>query len=221
MQYRYVIIPTHLDKNSSLVPMHNAVYSLFASVHGAVTQGAISGDNFLRNQVATAILDGAQPVACHQYCLFNLETEAARASRYFKTLGATSWKYLRDHNLNQVMSLEFLTVHPEYRKSKIGMSLGDTLISLGLQLMLERGADAGTAISRTDVKVDRSGNDVGFQTVETDLEIYGYNCSFQVVLRDRARIHHDPAVARLADVLWQQRSDFTRSSSQPQSRLVA
>lgn len=212
MEYQYVILPTHLDKSSSLVPLQNEIFSLFASVHGAVTNGAISGDNFLRNQIATAILVDAQPVAVHQYCFFDLHTTAARASRYFKPLGEASWRFLEQNQLRYVMSLEFLTVHPEYRKSIIGFSLADTIIALGLQLMLERGGDAGTAISRTDVKVDRSGRDAGFETIEPNLDIYGYNCSFQVVRRGNVRIHPNPEVARLAEVLWQRRLDHTQPS---------
>lgn len=209
MEYQYVILPTHLDKNSSLVSLQNEIFSLFASVHGAVTNGAISGDNFLRNQIATAILVDAQPVAVHQYCFFDLHTTAARASRYFKPLGEASWRFLEQNHLRYVMSLEFLTVHPEYRKSIIGFSLADTIIALGLQLMLERGGDAGTAISRTDVKVDRSCTDLGFATVERNLDIYGYNCSFQVVSRDGIQIHPNSKIAQLVEILWQRRTDYT------------
>ncbi|MCB0365645.1 MAG: hypothetical protein H6624_04430 [Bdellovibrionaceae bacterium] len=222
MQYQYLILPTRLEKGSSLAPLQNEIYNLFSMVHGPVTHDSISGDTFLRNEVCTGIFVNQKAVACHQYCFFNLETNAATASKYFQSISKISWDFFKDHNLTYVMSLEYLTVHPDFRKSKSGVSFAGVLGSLATMYMRERNADAGTAISRVDLKVDRTAAAIGFETIESGLNCFGYDCCFQVCRTDRIKPNEDRGAGLLAEKLWQSRRDYTNDDHGPDRiRLAA
>lgn len=206
--FRFVILPVKpRDARGSFEDL-NSIYQLWNSTHSAVTNGAVHADQFLRNDVAVGIFSGPRAVACHLYGFFNIESEAARASRYFGSISESTWDYLWQHEFKNLMSLEFLSVDPEFRKSKVGFSLGEVLISLGQRFVMSTGLDACTGVSRVDVKVERTAESLGFRTVQRGLQIYGYECSFQVSPWREVKAPSDPQVLDVVNQLWATRADI-------------
>ena len=206
--FRFVILPVKpRDSRGSLEDL-NSIYKLWNTTHSAVTHGAVHADQFLRNDVAVGIFSGPRAVACHLYGFFNIESEAARASKYFSAVNEATWDYLWRHEFKNLMSLEFLSVDPEFRKTNVGFSLGEVLIALGQRFVHATGLDACTGISRVDVKVERTAESLGFRTVQRGLQIYGYECSFQVSPWREVKPPSDPKVLEVVDQLWTRRADI-------------
>jgi hypothetical protein len=107
------------------------------------------------------------------------------------------------------MSLEFLSVFPEYRKSKLGLSLAQILMSLSLKSAIELKADAITGIARKELKVDVLCREFGCRSLVPTVKRGNLECEIIWYLPEDIKTHHDLQIERLSNSLWESRTYAT------------
>jgi hypothetical protein len=170
-----------------------------------------TADNF-RRQGQIAVLEHAGQIAgLSMHSRFDLRLVADREHSYMGIYDDRFLKPLRERGVASVMTYEYLTVPPEFRRSLIGVSLGAVLIGLGLKLAVEAGVDAVIAPARRDVGVHRLAHDQGAVSLVEDISMHETPCDLIAFYRERIRLPHDPVQAALIERLWSELKDEASS----------
>lgn len=160
-RFRYLLLPGRCPRDFPLVELHNSVFvywrDFWNAVFAQISPGEKVNDNdFHRQDVIAVLLDGDKIVGVHLYSYFNLLSEAALAQDYFrKNYSVQDIENMKAHDLHTVMSMEYMTVDPNYRKSAIGFATMDLIGGLAHEVLRMSGNEAVIAPCRCDFKVDR------------------------------------------------------------------
>lgn len=200
-----------LSTDSAFYPSENklrneiftAWHSLWTDIYSEKNSGyEFTSDEFTRQKVITAILYKEQIAAVHLYSFFHLESLADLKMKYFHFFSEDYLNYLRRRQVKTVMSMEFLTVLPEFRKSKIGFSIGSVISQLGTQLFGESHVDAIVAPARNDVGVNKMSYDLGFSCIEKNTEQRGFTCDLIACFQGSQKPSGIKSVRDCAEQLW-------------------
>jgi hypothetical protein len=209
-QLKYVILPGKFAPDFPDVELHNGTYQLWQSVWKDVfteagNPAALVADDFLRQDYIGALHHNRQVIGCHLYTLFNIDQMAAINNRYFSIFPREIIDGFRERNAKYLMTMEFLTVHPEWRKA----SLGPVLINLGINILKTIGADAAIGPARKKTKVDQMCNKFGFDCVKPNVSRGNLDCDLVALFPRNIKTYPETAVVTLANSLWNRKTDFT------------
>jgi hypothetical protein len=165
----------------------------------------VKADDFIRQDIIGVIFDGERVAASHMYSFFNLKALADSEIHYFNFFSKFYLETLQQNKVETVMSMEYLTVTPDYRKSVVGFSLGSVVASLGTHVFGEIGVDAIVAPARTDVGVHKMAHDIGFVSIEKNTDQRGFNCDLIACFRGDQKPSDSPIVRNLVNQLWTER----------------
>ena len=222
---RYVLLPGNPGPEFRHRPLYNSVYRFWRDVWSAVfteagNPAALVADDFMRQDYIPVILSGDQVVAAHFYTFFDLYNAVTRDHRYFSIFPPDVLSKLEDRRATYLMSMEFLTVNPEWRKAFVELSLAAVISSLGLRLMKTQGADAAIAPARKKTKVDQLAYLLGATCLKTDVSRGNLDCDLIAVFRDDVKPHTDPRVVSLVEDLWTARLDTTKEAQAEPRKLT-
>ena len=175
----------------------------------AGTPESFNPDDFLRQDFVIVLKSQGEIAAMHLYSLFELSQLAAQEHHYFKFYPASFFEFMKTRNSGYVMSFEFLTVNPKFRKSQTGISLGEVLINCAHKFLPILRVDAGIAPARTDNKVNEMGYRVGWECFQSGIVKRTFSVDLVVGFTDKLKLHPDPELQEVVDSLWIQRKDFT------------
>src|SRR5690606_38787220 len=120
----------------------------------------------------------------------------------------------RAENVHRVMSMEYLTVDPAWRKRHTGVSLASVIVSLGTRIQRRAGMGASTGVAREDVGMDGLCRDIGGVEVASGHMLYNTPVSLMCMFTDRLRELPDPEERELTETLWQTRTDLSGLTSE-------
>ncbi len=166
-----------------------------------------SADDFLRQDLMAVILDSNNVVGFHFYSYFNLRRVETVNHSYFDQIEKSSFEKLKVKNMNIVMSMEYLTVLPDYRKKESHFPWGEILISLGTRVLNSSHADVAFGTPRSDVKVNKMAEKLGCETLQAAVSKYDYKCEVMIFPRDRESVHPDKLIQNQISSLWENRMD--------------
>lgn len=172
-------------------------------------------DDFLRQDLIVGIFHQDQLVGFHLYSHFDLRRTQCTQHSYFHSIDPSSFDQLRQKKLNNVMTMEYLTVMPNFRRRDGGggaIPWGEVIISLGQRVLKTTHADVAFGTARRDVKVNRMGSRIGFSILQNPIVKYDYECEVMYFTRDQNQNHPDPETHRLIASLWDNRIDTRHES---------
>jgi hypothetical protein len=200
--------------NAHPVPsLYNAVYHYWKKVWGDIftqagSPGSLNAENFLRQDFIIALHRGDEVVGILATSFFNLGAESTFDHAYMKAFPRDFVGGLHAEGRGLATTSEYLSVHPDYRRSQIGVALSDVLVGLGLKIFSQQD---GTVTLGTAVRPARSHESAfkyGYVEVGT-IQKYGLDCSLLFNTQDQLHRHADPDVAALVDDYWATRNDLT------------
>ncbi len=215
--YQYYLLPS-ANPPAHLAQVHNRVYKFWMEIWTGVLQGLNAdpghlADDFLRQDFIAAICSGTDVVAVHLYSIFSLDTLAARGHRYMTDhYPEVFFQRLSELGVRTVMSLEYLTVNPGYRKQPGKVHIGAVTGALGLRVMNQYGVDAVIAPARRDHKIHEMAYAQGGDCVVPEVSVHNVSCDLIAIRREKI-ICPDPQVAELRDDLWKNRVHFTATEA--------
>lgn len=208
--YTYYLLPS-ANPPAHLVGLHNQIHGFWKESWQEVLRQLKAdatqlGDDFVRQDLVAAICTGGEVVAVHLYSVFALDSDAARAHRYLTgNYPPEFFEKLRAKGVRTVMSMEYLTVSPNWRKSQGGLHMGAVIGALGLRVMEHYGVDAVIAPARRDHKVNEMAYAQGGECIIGNVMNHNVPCDLIAIQRQSVK-DPPPELARLRDQLWESRT---------------
>ena len=173
-------------------------------------------NEFGRQNHIAVICHRFEPVAIHLYSHFHLESRASQECSYMReNYPALFFEKLKQRGLKTVMSMEYMTVHPEWRKSRGNLHIGAVLGALGLKCMEHHQLGGCIAPARKDHKVHLLAHAQGGESIIADVFNHNVLCDLILLQREKIKDHPDTGIAKIVDRLWSSRiEDYLRSEKQ-------
>jgi hypothetical protein len=168
-----------------------------------------TAEDFIRQQFVTGLFVGDKPVSFHGYGLFDLEALPHLDLHYFHPFRSKALSELQLRNVKKVMTLEYLLLDPEFRKTKVGKSLASLVVSLSLRAFQTTSADAAIGVTRNDRGVNNMVYKKGAVCLEASSHLH--NVTIDVVAFFKSQIVEDLQGQDfdLFQHIWNERMDRT------------
>lgn len=214
---QYFLLPS-ANPPAHLVAVHNRVYTFWKSMWEKVMKDLKADashleEDFIRQDFIAAICSDQEVVAVHLYSFFALDSLAARDHRYLSgNYPKEFFEKVGKAGIRNVMSLEYLTVNPAWRKHSSKVHMGAALGALGLNVMCQYGIDAVIAPARRDHKIHEMAYAQGGDCIIPEVNVHGVSCDLIAIKRENI-VCPDKNVASLRDELWERRYHFSSTES--------
>lgn len=224
--YQYYLLPSATPPRE-LIDVHNKVYhfwkDMWVEVLGQLKADASHlDDDFLRQDFVAAICNDSGVAAVHLYSFFSLDADASRQHRYLAgNYPAEYFEKLIAMGIRTVMSMEYLTVNPAWRKRKADVHIGAALGGLGLEVMKYYGIDAAIAPARRDHKVHLMAYSQGGDCILENVVNHNVACDLIAIRREKVVPSPDRAVDVLQAELWRGRVHVDSRGAVENGRLFA
>ncbi len=166
-------------------------------------------DDFYRQNYLGVLFHKSTFVGSLFSSVFLINSPSTVDHRYFKFYPKEFLEMLKQKNINTLFTVEFLTLNPDYRKSKIGISLSETIIGLSLETFKSNFYDSVIGTARTDVKVNDSCYKFGFECLVPKVERRNFSVDLIAANQKNLSKHPDTNIKKLIDTLWNNRIDST------------
>lgn len=205
----------HLFNPRELTPetveLSNKIYEAWCNVYSDVLGSVnepLNADDFHRNDIIVCITDGDQNdriVGFHLYSVFDLRSKAHLDHHYMKAFDEVTLARFQSRKINTLMSMEYLTVLPEYRSRNSDVNWSEIIIALGSRVMDVSSWDAVIGTGRKDLHVRRKAAHSGFEYFG-DIMKMNYVCEILVTEKGKVTPFEDPKAAALVDQLWAEKN---------------
>jgi hypothetical protein len=185
---------------------------------------AFNSDSFFRAHLVPVILHKGQIAAFYVANVYSLQSSWLRDHSYFSIFSEEARENLRSHGVRNVMSYEFMTVLPHWRKSSTGFSLAGLLAELGLRVRDDLACDAAVGVARLENKVNEIARCVGAFTLDKNARRGNLVCEIVGLLKATDRPFPDARVHNLCVHLWNRRvqvNKFGNNTSTTAIRIAA
>jgi len=224
-QLRYLLLPS-ANPPPELLELHDKTFLLWREVWTETLaklefKSENLAEEFVRQDIVACIASGNEPVAIHLYSFFATDSLAARKHGYLSSnYPELFFAKLAKEKVRHVMSMEYMTVHPEWRKHKAALHVASALGGLGLRVAGHFGAQATIAPCRRDHKIHEMAYLHGGEPVIANVLNHNVPCDLVMVRMDKAKAHPDPELSGLVDRLWNSR-DYRPGLREEQARALA
>jgi hypothetical protein len=211
------------------MPLHNQAFEYWKSFWEEVFRQNRLRDgevefavDFTRMDLVCLVMSGTEIAGMHLYEFINVEQLAMREHHYFNNeTGKVFLDSLGHHGADLVMTLEYLTVNPNWRKKFIGTSLASVVVSLGTRVQAATGAKASLGRAREDVGVNAMAQDCGAVILKDKIDMYNTPVSCICIYSDSIKDIDDPVGRALVQRLWNERVDHSGMTIGNKPRRVA
>lgn len=202
------ILPGKIQSTSLSCAIYNKTYLHWKQIWSQVLnlENDLHSDTFLRQDLICPIIYKNEQIIGLICCtFFDGKVDAYLDQSY---LSGFKNKISSDEFAREFMSIEYLSVDEQYRKTKIGFSLGDVLLGLSMKVFLQSSAQFVLGTARSVIKVDRNCFDFGFSNLG-EIQKYGHPCTLIYNSRTTCRENSSPILNEIISYLWQNRDDRT------------
>jgi hypothetical protein len=209
---RYVLL-SGAKARPEFCPLHNQAYALWQSnwqktFEDLKSNAKLSADDFVRQNIISALFDGEKAVGLLLHTYLDLNLDAVRAHSYLSTYPCQVVEGLRHSGAAQVLTMEYLTLDKNWRKSKVGVALGEVILGLGVQVLVESGFDSMVVVTRNDRQVNKILYGYGARCLAANLT--KHNVSVDLVSLDKGKTYPgaDSEVNRWIEYFWSRREGY-------------
>jgi hypothetical protein len=217
-QYRFKILSPQFSRSSQNTEILNSLYETWKGVFSEVLEqknGKIDPDDFFRQQVLFAIFENEKVVGFNLATVFDFNIANHCEHHFIRGLTEDAINTMRAQNIHRVLTLEYSTIMPEWRKHQSNIVWAEVLISMALLYNDNfQVADAVIGTPRTDVKMDRVGQNVGYFTIKDHIVKMDYPCSVVAETIKKNRKFTTLLTHKIAHQLWNERVDMTSREQQ-------
>lgn len=226
--YRYILMPGQVPMNFPHVHLHNKAFkywrSFWTDVFNEISPGEkVRDSDFYRQKWIAVLMDEQQIVALHLYSFFNLDSDAALATEYLASnYTIEDQNVLEAKGIRSVMSMEYLTIDPQYQRGKkTSLPISILMIGLGYRVLQDSGYDSMIAPCRCDVKVDKKAELFGAIELRSPFMLHGVPVRNMVTPASRIKSHPDRGIQLLINQHWQRREYLLDSESKQRLSQIA
>lgn len=165
----------------------------------------VDPDDFFRNTYVGAVMRNEDVVCSSTMTMFDLRHLAARDHHYIQALKPGTIDKLKEQNIFRLISIEYLNVLPEWRKSHSQILWTEVLIGLGLKMMDESPADAILGMPRTEVKVVNVCLNLEAREIQEPIMKMNYPCAIVIFDKKEKRQFKNEVTNQYVHSLWDSR----------------
>ncbi len=207
------VFPGKFRTGEAVPPLYNLAYEYWGKTWGEIFAAAgspdsLNVDNFLRQDIVIVLHSGDQITGVITSCLFNLSATPSYDHSYFKAFPADVIRSLRENGSGLAITGEYLSVHPSFRKSHLGIALSDVLIGLLMKVFRHLDAKVSLATTVRPAGVHKIGVKFGWSELG-NFKKYGLDCVLLLNSRAQHRDHNDPKVIQFVNQCWEWRVDYS------------
>jgi hypothetical protein len=204
---RFYLMPS-ANPPTDRVYFHNNIYRLWRDIWEqtfaklGIPAERLNGE-FARQDWIACIALGDRPLAVHLYSFFAIDSLSSREHPYMSSnYNELYFARLAKAGVRTVMSLEYMTVHPAFRKGTHGVHLGAVLVGLAMNTMKLSGADAAIAPARRDHKVHELAYAFGGEPVIEN--VINHNAPCDLLMCQSGKVKPNPSleINQLMQKLW-------------------
>ncbi|MFG1492060.1 hypothetical protein [Halobacteriovorax sp. ZH4_bin.1] len=156
----------HNRKNSLLL---DKAYSLYKNTWSEIFSATnFSSDSFLRQDIYILIFDGLTPIGCCAMSQYNFSINVCKDHSYFKSFCNKALDTLDHLKLDEIFTIELLTVSPEYRGQSCPYNIYNSILQVLMNLI--RDLRIESAIAPT-VNTNNAANGAAFHGVRLTQDI--------------------------------------------------
>lgn len=226
---RYYLLPGKTLPWFEQQEIYNQVYSFWRQIWAQVFSEhgkpeALSADDFCRQDIVQAVTYRDRIVSIGLNSIFNFDSSPTQEQKYFSSFTGNNLLYLKEEKVRSVLSMEFLTVCPEFRKLTTGFSFAHVIAELGFRLLRELNLDVAVATVRKEkyAMINELASRLGGEVLQEDVLRGNILCDLMCVFQRSYRPLPDPRVQDMVGYLWSERMDFTKIIETPKrGRMVA
>lgn len=217
-QLEYHLLPGKVIKGSQdTLHLYNLAYSYWKTFWSAVlkdlgSHDAINPDDFIRQDFVACLFEpkAQKIVSLHLYTLFDIRSIAASEHSYIShNYSKNLIQDLRNKGITSLISFEYMTVDPEWRKSKLGYSLVPMMTGLGLNILKDFDIHAAIAPARKDVRANEAAYHFGFRCLEAGITKHNVPCDIVLGINGEIRPSFESKTRDLIENFWIKKFDHT------------
>lgn len=198
--YTVVSLQQVCETQSDLV---NDIYQMWRQTFGKVLEKAgadLDVGDFFRSHSAGVLTYLDEVVAFNLFTNFNFQLHAHRDHPYFQSLDKALIDDVTSKS-GKVMTMEYFTVSPLWRKQNREIHWGEILAGLGLQYLDQSTVEVGVGTPRKDIKVDEMCERLG-ATIRGSVQKMNYECAVVVFEKKQGRSFENPLTRHWVNRLW-------------------
>ncbi len=199
------------ELSADTIQLSNDVYELWKTVYKDVLGKVgepLNPDDFHRCDVIVALTDDNKVFGFHLYSSFDLRSNALRDHHYMKAFDDIIIGKFKARGINNMMSMEYLTVAPEYRSRNSEVNWSEIIIALGSKVMEAGPWDCLVGTARRDLNVRRKAAKSGSNYFGSVIKM-NYECEILMIKRGEVRALEDAKAALLLEQLWAEKKNHT------------
>lgn len=177
--FHYLLLNLH-HHDPAHTPLINRVFEMWESTFAKVMDQAdheLEPDDFFRSHQIGVLMFHDEIVGFNLFTLFDLSLLSTARHRYFQSLGSCSPARLNSNKVNRVLTMEYFTISPSWRKQMRETPWGEILTGLGLKVLDHSSADAILGTPRMDLKVHEMCYRLGGYDFQEPVERMNYKCA--------------------------------------------
>jgi len=207
------LLPGKYAHGDRVPELYNEAYRYWRKTWGEIftkagSPASLNTENFLRQNIVICLHQGNRIVGMLTQTFFNIRADATYDHAYLQPFPQHLIKALRASSGGFVTTAEYLSVHSDFRRSIIGVSLSEVLLGILSRVFTESEGRMLLATTVRPARVHESCAKFGWQEVGV-VQKYGLDCILMHSDLRTTCTHPDRAVASLIDDYWAQRQDWT------------
>lgn len=170
-------------------------------------RGLRGSDDFHRQDEIAVIYSEDQILGAIAFSFFDLKIASHRQHSYFQAYPAEILAQIEEQGLHRLMSIGFLSVDPQWRKSRADAFVSESLVGVACQRFLESNAQLAIASTRNDRKMNDLAYRHGAQCLKAGQSQHNVEVDFVCFRRDGVLQTSVPGIPEFIAGLWRNRED--------------
>lgn len=167
----------HDKKHTKLLNQVFAIWEQTFTEVAEKNQNELDPDDFFRSHHVGILMFQDEIIGFNLFTLFDLSLSSSHRHRYFKALGSCSPRRLGSQNVHRVLTMEYFTILPQWRKQTHETPWGEILTGLGLKFLDNSWADAVVGTPRIDLRVHEMCYRLGAYEFQQPVRRMNYECA--------------------------------------------
>lgn len=163
----------------------------------------LCSDEFIRQNEIYSLFHNDQPIGLFAFSWLNLNFKATRQQHYLLN-NYPGWliDQLCDQGQHFIMTMGHLTVHPNWRRHKIGPCVSEILVGFAVKRLLESPALLCLSFSRNNRQTNKLSYRYGAKPLIQNYKAYGIDSDILALYRDSVCECPIPGIQTAVNKLW-------------------
>jgi hypothetical protein len=212
-----VILPGKPDRNMPCKQVYESYINFWKEfwqkemVSAGGDASFVNADDVFRQYAVILLLHNKQIVASMMCTNYDLHAPGTKYAKYFSLFNEVALKRVSSEGSGIVNTMEYLAVHPDWRKSRLGFPLGPLVVDIGFELGLAMGASVHVGVARVETKVNSLLENFGGISLGRVKKV-NIDCEIMAVFESKRTSYVLPVIREAKDYLFLQKTDAREGS---------